>query len=314
MTDSFNRDITYLRLSVTERCSESCVYCSRDEGKCPKKEELSAESLVKIAHAFALLGIGKIRLTGGEPLLRRDFIKIVSGIASLNTYNDISVTTNAQLLSEQAHALKGAGINRCNISLDSLIDEVYNEMTGGDLQKVFSGIKAAFRECMTPVRINTVLIKGKNDLEIDSFMELARKYPIDVRFIELMPMGGASFLEGISNDKILESRPYLKPVGTTMEHSGPAQYYCAPGFIGRVGFISPISHSFCESCNRIRVTCDGYLRPCLGDTKEYPLKEMLTGSAEELALFISDIIKKKPQKNSFSKSFHSNRKMNQIGG
>ncbi|MGI6745053.1 MAG: GTP 3',8-cyclase MoaA [Acutalibacteraceae bacterium] len=313
MTDSFNRKITYLRLSVTERCSEKCIYCSKSEGKCPKESELSAESFVKIARACALIGISKVRLTGGEPLLRRDFIQIVSGISSLNTYKDISLTTNAQLLKEQAHALKKAGINRCNISLDSLRDEAYNEMTGGDLQKVFRGIKAAFQERMTPVRLNTVLIKGKNDLEIDSFIELARKYPVDVRFIELMPMGDASF-EGISNEKILADRPYLKPVELTEDYSGPAKYYSSSGFAGKVGFISPISHSFCESCNRIRVTSDGFIRPCLGDTAEYSLKEALTGSTEDLARLIFDIIRKKPQRNSFSDSFQTNRKMNQIGG
>ncbi len=313
MTDSFNREITYLRLSVTQRCSEKCIYCSKSEGKCPKEEELSAEEFVKIARACALLGISKIRLTGGEPLLRRDFIQIVSGIASLNMYTDISVTTNAQFLEEQAHALKKAGINRCNISLDSLKSDVYNEMTGGDLQKVLRGIEAAFLEQMTPVRLNTVLIKGKNDLEVDSFIELSEKYPIDIRFIELMPMGDTSF-EGISNTAILEDRPYLKPVEATKEDSGPAKYYAAPNFLGRVGFISPISHSFCESCNRIRVTSDGFLRPCLGDTAEYSLKEALEGSAEDLARLISDIIRKKPQRNSFSESFQTNRKMNQIGG
>ncbi|NLA73318.1 MAG: GTP 3',8-cyclase MoaA [Clostridiales bacterium] len=314
MIDGFNRKIEYLRLSVTKKCMEKCIYCSKDDEKCAVKgEELPAEAFIKIADACAKLHINKVRLTGGEPLLRHDLEEIVRGIYDLNNYKDITITTNAQLLAGKAAALKKAGVNRCNISLDSLKPDVYKEMTGGDLNKVFKGIEAAFNESMLPIKINTVLIKGKNDGEIDDFIELAKQYPLSVRFIELMPVGDM-LLTGISNEKIIKEHKYLLPLNTDEKSSGPAKIYTAKGFKGNVGFISPITNCFCSSCNRIRVTSDAYLKPCLGNEAEYSLKEALSLDTNELAKTISEIIRKKPQNHTFSDVFNADRKMKDIGG
>lgn len=314
MTDGFNRKIEYLRLSLTKKCMEKCIYCSKDDEKCAVKgDDLPADVFIKIAQACAVLGINKIRLTGGEPLLRHDLEEIAKGIYDLHKYEDVSITTNAQLLAEKAAALKKAGVNRCNISLDSLKPEVYNKMTGGSLDKVFKGIEAAYNERMLPLKINTVLVKGVNDGEIDDFITLAKLYPISVRFIELMPVGD-SVLEGISNEKIFEERPFLELLNTDEKSAGPAKYYTAKGFKGKVGFISPISNAFCESCNRIRITSDAYLKPCLGNEAEYSLKEALSSDTDELARQISVLIRTKPQKHTFSDCFVTDRKMKDIGG
>lgn len=314
MTDGFNRKIEYLRLSLTKKCMEKCIYCSKDDEKCAVKgDDLPADAFIKIADACALLGINKIRLTGGEPLLRHDFEEIAKGIYDLHKYGDISITTNAQLLAEKAAALKKAGVNRCNISLDSLKPEVYSKMTSGGLDKVFKGIEAAYNERMLPLKINTVLVKGVNDGEIDDFITLAKLYPLSVRFIELMPVGD-SVLEGISNKKIVEERPFLEPLNIDEKRAGPAKYYTAKGFKGKVGFISPISNAFCESCNRIRITSDAYLKPCLGNEAEYSLKEALSSDTDELARQISELVRTKPQKHMFSDCFITDRKMKDIGG
>ncbi len=314
MIDGFNRKIEYLRLSVTKKCMEKCIYCSKDDEKCAVKgKELPAADFIKIAKAFSLLGIKKVRLTGGEPLLRHDLDEITRGIYNLGKYEDIAITTNAQLLAEKAAALKKAGVNRCNISLDSLKPEVYSEMTGGDLERVFKGIEAAFNEGLLPIKINTVLVKGKNDGEIDDFIELAKLYPLSVRFIELMPVGDIP-LEGISNEIIIKAHPFLEPLSTNEKSAGPAKLYTAKGFKGNIGFISPISNNFCENCNRIRVTSDAYLKPCLGSDKEYSLKKALSYDTEKLAQLISKFIRTKPQNHEFSNCFTSNRKMKDIGG
>ncbi len=174
MFDNFGREISYLRLSVTERCTLRCMYCRADEGCCPKQVELSAGDLVRIVDACADLGITRVRLTGGEPLLRRDIVQIVSGIRVNPKIRDISLTTNAQMLAEHAAGLKQAGLDRVNISLDSLNPEVFSQMTGGDLKKVRSGITAAIEAGLSPIKINVVLVRGWNDLEVDDFIELTK--------------------------------------------------------------------------------------------------------------------------------------------
>lgn len=311
MFDEYGRKIDYLRISLTERCQQKCTYCSRENGgSCVKENELSAEEIISIARVAGELGFVKIRLTGGEPLLRRDLLKIISSIKSLGFYRDISLTTNAQLLSDMAEELKESGLDRINISLDSTDAKIYNKITGGgDLQAALDGIKSAVKAGLLPVKINAVLIKGINDGEIDKLISLAIHNPVDVRFIELMPMG-ENGSQGVSNESIIAERDYLTPVESDV-HS-PAKMYTAEGFAGRIGFISPISSSFCGKCSRMRVTADGFLRPCLGDNLEIPIKDVL-GSNEGIKQRIQLAIQKKPEKNSFG-CFETSRKMNRIGG
>lgn len=312
MLDSYGRSIEYLRLSVTQRCQQKCTYCSKSSGFCIKDSELSAERLVMIAKACAQLGFNKIRLTGGEPLLRRDICEIVTGISALKSLGDIAITTNGQLLKDCARDLKQAGLMRCNISLDSLRADKYKEITGGDLQSVLGGIHAAQSCGLDPIKLNVVLIKGKNDDEIDDFIELAKENPLEIRFIELMPLGDGG-QEGINNSEILRQREWLRP-DECQNSSQPAAVYSAQGFKGKIGFISPISHSFCANCNRIRVTSDGYIRPCLGSNLEYSLKEALEGTEDALKQCIVQAVTNKPKGSCFGQGFKTNRKMNRIGG
>jgi cyclic pyranopterin phosphate synthase len=313
MTDSFGRKIDYLRLSLTERCRQRCTYCSKSfGGDCIKDKEMSAADFIFVAGVCAEIGFNKIRLTGGEPLLRRDLAEIISGISALGAYEDIALTTNADLLAGQAESLRAAGLMRCNISLDSLNPETYRQITGGDLQPVLEGIKAAARCFPSRLRLNTVLLKGVNDGEIDDFIALSERYPVDVRFIELMPMGDGG--EGISNMQVLAGRPQLIPCPVE-NPSEPAVYYKGKGFKGRVGFISPMSRGFCSSCNRIRITSDGTLRPCLGDNSEYSLRAAIEErDVKRLAAEIAGAIRKKPRENCFGSGFEPSRKMNRIGG
>jgi len=315
LIDQFGRTIEYLRLSVTERCTLRCAYCRADEGVCPKKEELTTDEFLRIARACACLGIRKVRVTGGEPLLRRDILAIVSGLAAIPGIAEVNMTTNAQMLQGQAQALKQAGLRRINISLDSLDADTFREMTGGDLAAVLAGIDEAIAAGLTPVRINAVLVRGKNDREVDNFIALTKDRPVDVRFIELMPIGslGQDDSLRVGSDELLAARPYLKPV-PPLQAGQVSTDYAIHGHLGRVGFISPVSHKFCAACNRIRVMSDGTLRPCLGNNLEIPLKEYLSGDDNSLTGAIRDAIYRKPVGHHFEEGFISLKNMNEIGG
>ncbi len=315
MIDQFGRDISYLRLSLTERCMLRCDYCRADEGICPRREELSANEFIRIARACAALGIRKIRLTGGEPLLRKDLIEIIQGLSALEGIQELTMTSNAQMLPGQARALKAAGLKRINISLDSLNEARYYKMTKGDLRLVLAGIDDALRADLQPVRINIVLVRGRNDDEVDDFIALTRESPLEVRFIELMPIGALGQDEHmrVSSDEILAARPWLRPVPPRY----PAQVardYAVEGYQGRVGFISPVSHQFCADCNRIRVMSDGMLRPCLGNNLEYPLKEALAQGDDALLAVLRQGIEHKPVGHYFNQGFISEKNMSRIGG
>ncbi len=310
MTDNHGRKIEYLRLSLTERCRQRCIYCSEGGDGCSNADEMSAADFIYIAKICSQLGFKKIRLTGGEPLLRHDICGIVSGISKLDAYEDIALTTNAAMLSQKAKDLRAAGLMRCNISLDSLNPETYKIITGCDLQPTLEGIRAAKR-LFSPLKINTVLIKGVNDSEIADFIRLAEQHAVDVRFIELMPMGGKG--ERVKNSDIIAAFPHLVPCRSNS--SEPAVYYKGEGFKGRVGFISPITDGFCGGCNRIRITSGGVLRPCLGSNLEFSLRKAIDERDDELlARKITEAIRSKPLKNSFGHGFTPNRKMNEIGG
>lgn len=315
MFDSFGREISYLRLSVTERCTLRCMYCRADEGCCPKQVELNARDLVRIADACAGLGITRVRLTGGEPLLRRDIVQIVKGIRAIPKIRELSLTTNAQMLAEVAAGLKQAGLDRVNISLDSLKPDVFQQMTGGDLEKVKAGIKASIEEGLNPIKINVVLVRGWNDLEVDDFIDLTKDHALDVRFIEYMPIGEGSRSEflRVDNSKILEEHPSLQPV-PPRNPGQPSRDFQIPGYKGRVGFISPISHQFCADCNRIRVISDGTLRTCLGQESEISLVQALANGDEALKETIRTAVLNKPTGHNFRSSHLNARGMRKIGG
>lgn len=315
MIDQYGRNIDYLRLSVTERCTLRCVYCRVDEGICPKVEELSSSDFIRIAKAFAQLGIRRIRLTGGEPLLRKDILEIVRGLAQIEGLAELTMTSNGLMLAEQAEGLKRAGVKRINISLDSLNEEKFKQITGGELKNVLDGINTAIQVGLLPVKINIVLMRGINDDEVDDFIALARDNPIEVRLIELMPLGGLWQDESlrINNEELIAARPYLKPLPP--HYSGQtSRVYQIDGFQGRVGFISPISHRFCADCNRVRVMCDGMLRPCLGSNAEISLKDALQAGDAELIETIRTAIYNKPIGHHFEKGFTPTKNMRRIGG
>jgi cyclic pyranopterin phosphate synthase len=316
MNDRFGRSIEYLRLSLTERCTLKCTYCRADEGLCPKTDELTTDQFLLIVRAMASVGIRKVRLTGGEPMLRHDLMEIISGIRRIDGIQEIAMTTNAQHLSGRASALNQAGLDRLNISLDSLKSERYKEITGGgSLARALSGIDEALAAGFSPVKLNVVLLRGVNADEADSFIALTKDRPIHVRFIEWMPLGAADQASlRITGDELLLARPYLSPLAPLYKGQ-PSRDFSVPGHTGRVGFINPVSQRFCSKCNRMRVMSDGALRPCLGDNLEFPLRSTLdNGNEKQLADTIRNAIWNKPEGHCFCRTFQSDRTMNRIGG
>ncbi len=310
------RSIHYLRLSVTERCTLKCAYCRAEEGLCPKQSELPGEQLLRIVRIMAGLGVDKVRITGGEPMLRRDLIPLIEGMRALGGIREINMTTNAQHLPGQAQTLKKAGLDRLNISIDSLQPERYRHMTGGgELTAVLRGIDEALEQGFSPLKLNAVLLRGVNDDEADDFIALTRERPIDMRFIELMPLGSRDLGgERVAGDEIRARHPELAPLPPRYEGQ-PASDYRMPGYIGRVGFIDAVSHRFCDSCNRIRVMSDGMLRPCLGRNQEVSLLGALESPSDEaLTELIRDAIYRKPANHGFGEGFSSDKNMSRIGG
>jgi len=315
MKDGFGRKIDYLRLSLTERCNLRCAYCRADEGDCPKARELSAEEFTRAVKVFAKVGIRKVRLTGAEPLLRKDILQIVQNIAAIDGIEDLSMTTNAQQLNGRADLLKQAGLDRVNISIDSLNPEKFRLMCGGDLNLVFKGIEEALAIGLTPVKLNVVLIRGRNDDEVDDFIEFTRTHPVDVRFIELMPMGelGKDDSLRVNNAELIRARPHLIPLPPRYP-SQPSRDFQVEGHLGRVGFISPHSQKFCYLCNRVRLMSDGKLRLCLGQNAETSILASLHESDEALEKLISQAILLKPMQHEFDEEFVPNKNISRIGG
>lgn len=272
LADNFGRRHDYLRISVTDRCDLRCVYCMGPEGVewLEHSRILSYEEIVQVVQAAAGLGITRIRLTGGEPLVRKHIEVLVRDIAGIPGITDLAMTTNGQLLADKASVLKAAGLKRVNISLDTLKPDLYRKITRcGDLEKTLAGIRAALTSGLSPVKINIVLMKGINDEEIRSFLRLALEYPLHLRFIEYMPLDSHDRewqdrylpLETVTE----EARAMgfaLEPIGKD-DCAGPASMYRIPGGLGAIGLIHPVSNHFCNKCNRLRLTADGYIKPCL---------------------------------------------------
>ena len=318
MKDSFGREINYLRISLTDRCNLRCKYCMPECGvdKLEHKDILSLEEIYEITKSFVALGVNKIRLTGGEPLVRKGIVELISKISKLDGVRDIAMTTNGILLKRFAKDLKDAGLNRVNLSLDTLDPVKYKEITrGGDIEDFFAGIEEAKKVGLNPIKINSVLIGGFNDSEIERLVDLTMDEDIDVRFIELMPIGeAASWAEEkfVSNDTILKKIKSLKQV-ERKDPSSPAVYYKLPGAKGRVGIINPISCKFCQDCNRVRLTSEGMLKLCLHSNKEIDLKKALREGVD-LESFILESILKKEESHHLEDGEYIDKNMNQIGG
>ena len=318
LKDQYNRKIDYLRISVTDRCNSRCQYCMPASGVefKPHEDILSFEEIYKIAKVFVDLGVKKIRLTGGEPLVRKDIVRLVKKLSALKGLEQLTMTTNGLLLKKYAKDLKAAGLTRVNISIDSLDDKKYNLMTlGSSLKKVFEGIEAVKAVNLLPIKLNVVLIKGFNDNEIKDFVELTKNDAIDVRFIELMTLGSNrkwAKKRFVSNMKVIEEMPELERINKK-DQSSPADYYQIEGYKGRVGLINPITCKFCDACNRVRLTSTGHLKLCLHSDTEYHLKNIVN-DYEKLKAYIETIVKKKPVAHQLDAKIYINKDMHSIGG
>lgn len=319
MIDKKGRKINYLRVSLTDRCNLRCVYCMPEEGIIKKTHEdiFRFQDILKVIKAASVLGVNKVRFTGGEPLIVKGIDKLIYETSKIQGINDISLSTNGILLSDAVKDLKKAGLNRVNISLDTLDREKYKAVTrGGDLNKVMDAIDKCLTLGVKPVKINAVLMKGFNDDEIDSFIKLTKENPIHVRFIELMPIGeGVKFFNDsfMSSKEIINRYPQLKSV--EKEEFSTAELYKLKDGKGRIGFINPLSCKFCVECNRIRLTSEGGIKPCLHSEKEYNIKKYINNEAL-LTKELENIIYNKPLEHHLGedKLSRSKKMMFQIGG
>ena len=317
MIDQFGRSITYLRISVTELCNLRCRYCMSAEGVCKKghADMLTEDEMIQAVEAAASLGITKLRITGGEPLVKKNITSICRRAAAVEGIREVCVTTNGILLPELAKPLHEAGVRRLNLSLDTLNPEKYAYITRiGNLETFWEGFHAAMDAGFEKIKINAVLVGGFNDDEIVPLAELTKKYPVDMRFIEMMPMyDGGDFDSSayIPYTRVLEKLPDAVPV---QQDGGVAKLYRLPGALGNIGLISPVSAHFCGDCNRIRLTADGKVKPCLHSNVEYALKGLdFEGMRSQLEKAIRD----KPAWHGDLDAIHrsqAGRNMNQIGG
>jgi len=292
LLDNYHRNINYLRLSITDRCNLRCRYCMPEEGVAliEHRNLLTYEEIVEVVEIFARHGISKVRITGGEPLVRRGAVDLVKAMMRIEGVRDLSLTTNGVLLKEYAKDLVEAGLRRINISLDTLRPDRFAYITRRDQFKaVWEGIEAALQQRLSPVKINVVVIKGFNDDEVKAFARLSLDHPLHVRFIEFMPVGernGWDGEEAIPSSQIIEE---IRELGelipkSPQENDGPAKRYYIQGGKGEIGFISPISSHFCAQCNRLRLTPEGRIRPCLFSDEEIDLKGALRGGGGEAAI------------------------------
>jgi cyclic pyranopterin phosphate synthase len=304
MRDQFGRRVEYLRVSVTDKCNLRCVYCMPLEGLpwLRRDDLLTYEEIERIVRVMADMGLRRVRITGGEPLVRRDLPELVSMLRDVPGIEDLSLSTNAVLLADQAEALRGAGIGRVNVSLDSLRPDRVEEIARrpGCWAPIMEGLEAAEEVGFDPIKVNVVLIRGRNDDEIEDFARITRERPWHVRFIEVMPTGSnleISAREFFSCQEALARlsavdrlEPVPGPIG-----NGPATYHRFPGAPGTVGVITPMSHNYCDRCNRMRLTADGHLRPCLFGSLQTNLRDPLRAGAD-LRPLIEETLRVKPER------------------
>jgi cyclic pyranopterin phosphate synthase len=324
ISDSFQRPINYLRISVTDRCNLRCIYCMPEEGVTTMSHNdiLSYEEIYRVVEAAAEMGIDRVRLTGGEPLVRAGVPALVKLIAGVESIHDIALTTNGILLSKYASELKEAGLNRVNISLDTLNPDRFRQITRcGELKDTLEGIEAAYKVGLDPVKINMVVMSNVND---DEIIDFARKTVTDgwhVRFIEHMPVLDDEYLTP-RLVSVSEMREKIESLGTLepTQHkagNGPAKYFRLPGASGTIGFITPVTEHFCYQCNRLRLTADGKLRPCLLSEEEIDVKEALRRGATvaEIKALIEQTVACKPAGHSLAEGKKRNgRPFSQVGG
>jgi len=281
LIDQFGRTVNYIRLSITDRCDFRCTYCMAEDMQfLPRNQVLSLEESARLVNIFVSLGVSKVRITGGEPLVRKNALWLFNEIGKLDGLKDLVVTTNGSQLTKHAQALKNAGVKRVNISLDSLIPDRFKAITRtGDLQKVLAGIQAAQQAGFDQIKLNTVLMQGVNNDETISLVEFAIKESIDIAFIEEMPLGEVdhlranSFCSNETTRKLIQSQYSLTP--SNYRSGGPAEYWTVDHTNTKIGFISPHTHNFCEQCNRVRITCQGELFLCLGQEDKVELMPLL---------------------------------------
>ena len=329
LTDLFGRKHDYLRISVTDRCNLRCLYCMGPEGvkQIPQDQILTYEEILEVVRAGAALGISGVRLTGGEPLVRRGLPHLVRRISRIPGIEEVTMTTNGILLPNSAGPLKEAGLRRVNISIDSLKPAVYRRITrGGKLNRALAGVKAALEKGLKPVKVNIVLMKGINHREVPAFLKLALEQELHLRFIEYMPIGARRD----RHQKYYLPLAYVQKVAARMglpltpapavAGSGPAENFSLPGGKGTIGLIHPISRHFCGSCNRLRLTAEGYLKCCLYWQEERSVRPAL-GDTVLMQKLLQEVVRQKPEKHlmsapcsSASLSPQAMRGMSRIGG
>ncbi len=332
MEDRYGHRISYLRVSITDRCNERCTYCMPQELQewLPREGILSYEEMLRLIRIAARLGVKKVRVTGGEPLTRRDVLSFCQQLGAIEGIDDIGLSTNGTLLAKEvepgrtmAAALRAAGVRTVNISLDTLDREAYRLTTGRDFfPQVLAGIEAARAAGFPQIKINCVLMRG-NEAQLAPMVDFAAAHDLLLRFIELMPVSTNDVLSEENFLPVASARRQLEEVHGALvpepgfRTNGPASYYQVPGRSQRIGFIGAMTNlHFCESCNKLRLTCDGKLRPCLGSYLEFDILEPLRAGASDADLerFILDVVERKPQQHDFRDSYQPNRRMVAIGG
>jgi len=333
MEDRYGHRISYLRVSITDRCNERCNYCMPRELQewLPREGILSYEETLRLIRIAADLGVTKVRVTGGEPLTRRDVVDFIREISKISKISSLGISTNGTLLAHKtpsgktvASALRAAGVQSVNISLDTLDQYLYAQITGRDFhQQVLEGIDAAIAARFDQIKLNSVLMRGRNEDELVPLVEFAATRNLILRFIELMPVSTTEVLNDENFLPIAEAKRTIEanygPLipEQSFRTNGPATYYQIPGRSQRVGFIGAMTNlHFCESCNKLRLTCDGKLRPCLGSYLEFDIMKVLRAGAtdDELRQFFIDVVDRKPEQHDFRTNYQPNRRMVAIGG
>jgi cyclic pyranopterin phosphate synthase len=333
MQDNYGHRISYLRVSITDRCNERCSYCMPQELQewLPRHEILTYEETLRLICIAAELGVSKVRITGGEPLTRRGMLDFVRRIPEIAGIKSIGLSTNGTLLAREitpattmARALRDAGVQSVNISLDTLDAAVYSQITGRDFHaQVLGGVDAAIAAGFDQIKLNAVLMRGRNEDQLLPLIEFAAARNLLLRFIELMPVSTTEVLNESNFMSVMEAKRLVESAygslipETEFRTNGPATYYQIPGRAQRIGFIGAMTNMhFCENCNKLRLTCDGKLRPCLGSYLEFDIMEPLRAGAsdEQLKQFFLNVVDRKPQEHDFRNNYQPNRKMIAIGG